>query len=70
MSDSAVDAIQSMLRRAQSRDPEHVYKVTSGAARSAESMGRVEEGEMYRMESLRARSMLPQFNLEGLWVGK
>ena len=70
VSETAVSAIRSMLRRAQAKDPEHVYKVTSGAARSAERMGRVEESESYHMESMRARSMLPQFNLEGLWVGK
>mmetsp|Transcript_24779 Transcript_24779/g.53448 ORF Transcript_24779/g.53448 Transcript_24779/m.53448 type:complete len:433 (-) Transcript_24779:130-1428(-) len=70
MSDGAVDAIRSMLRRAQSKDPEHVYKVTCGAARSAERMGNVEEVEKYRDESLKARKSLPQFNLEGLWVGK
>jgi len=33
-------------------------------------MGRVEESEKYRMEAERARQMMPQFQLEGLWVGK
>jgi len=70
VSDSAVDAIMTMLRRAQSKDPEHVYKVTSGAARSAERVGSEAEKEKYEDESLKARKMLPQFNLEGLWVGK
>lgn len=70
VSDTAVSAIRSMLRRAQARDPEHVYRVTSGAAKSAERMGRMEESERYREESVKARRMLPQFNLEGLWVGK
>ncbi|KAL9185823.1 hypothetical protein ACHAXT_003600 [Thalassiosira profunda] len=70
VSDGAVVAIRGMLRRAQAKDPEHVYKVTSGAARGAERMGREEESRRYMEESLRAKKMLPQFNLEGLWVGK
>ena len=47
-----------------------VYKLTKGAAWSAGKMGRVDESRRYMEESLRARKMLPQFNLEGLWVGK
>lgn len=58
------------MRRAQAKDPEHVYRVTTGAAEVAERMGREEEGKRYREESERAKRMLPQFNLEGLWVGK
>lgn len=70
MSDAAINAIKSMLRRAQSKDPEHVYKITSGAARSADLLGRHEASLKYREESVKARRMLPQFNLDGLWVGK
>ncbi|KAL7542600.1 hypothetical protein ACHAWF_007209 [Thalassiosira exigua] len=70
VSEGAADSIRGLLRKARARDPEHVHRVTSGAARSAERMGRSEEGSRYREESLRARRMLPQFNLEGLWVGK
>ena len=70
VSDTALDAIQGMLRRAQTKDPEHVYMVTSGAARSAERMGHDDVSQKYWEESLRARKMMPQFNLEGLWVGK
>jgi hypothetical protein len=70
VSDAAIQAIKSMLRRAQSKDPEHVYKITSGAAKSADMLGRQEASVKYREESSRARKMLPQFNLEGLWVGK
>lgn len=68
--DAGVKAIETMLRRKQAKDPEHVYRVTTAAARVARRMGRVEEAERYQMESLRAKKMLPQFNLEGLWVGK
>lgn len=68
--EAGVKAIETMLRRKQAKDPEHVYRVTTAAARVARRMGRVEEAERYQMESLRAKKMLPQFNLEGLWVGK
>ena len=70
ISDEAVSAVRNLLRKAQSKDPEHVYRITSAAAAAAERMGRVEESEKYREESLKARKMLPWFNLEGLWVGK
>jgi hypothetical protein len=65
-----IKAIESMLRRKQAKDPEHVYRVTTAAARVAQRMGRLEEAERYKIESQRAKKMLPQFNLEGLWVGK
>lgn len=70
VSESAVNAIRGMLRRAQSKDPEHVYQVTKGAAWSAGRSGRIDESKKYMEECMRARKMLPQFNLEGLWVGK
>ena len=70
VSESAVNAIRGMLRRAQSKDPEHVYQVTKGAAWSAGRSGKIDESEKYMEECMRARKMLPQFNLEGLWVGK
>ena len=70
ISDEAATAVRNLLRRAQSKDPEHVYRITSAASLAAERMGRMEESEKYRQESLKARKMLPWFNLEGLWVGK
>lgn len=70
ISDEAAAAVRNLLRRAQSKDPEHVYRITSAAASAAERMGRMEESEKYRQESLKAKKMLPWFNLEGLWVGK
>ena len=67
---SGVQAIETMLRRRQAKDAMHVYRITTQAARVAERMGRMEEAKRYEMESGRAKKMLPQFNLEGLWVGK
>ena len=67
---SEANSITNMIKRKRASDPEHVYKVTSRAAQSALRMGRLEESEKYRIESERARQMMPQFQLEGLWVGK
>ena len=64
------NSITNLIKRKRASDPEHVYKITSRAAQSALRMGRVEESEKYRMEAERARQMMPQFQLEGLWVGK
>ncbi|KAL3810824.1 hypothetical protein ACHAXA_007514 [Cyclostephanos tholiformis] len=59
-----------MLRDARSRDPEYVYGMASNAARIADGLGRTREYDMYVEEMRRTRRVLPQFNLEGLWVGK
>lgn len=70
--DAAVDldALVLRLRRARARDPAHVYRVVGGAGRSAAAAGQRAQGARFREESLRARRMLPQYNLEGLWVGR
>ena len=68
--DGAAESIRAKLSKAQARDPAHVYRVGGEAAFAAEHVGDAEQGERYREECLRARRMLPQFNLEGLWVGK
>jgi hypothetical protein len=70
VSDTALRVVRNMLRKARSKDPEYVYGVASNAANIAERLGRERECETYREEGRRARRMMPQFNLEGLWVGK
>ena len=71
VSDAGVRAIRGMLDDARSRDPEYVYAMSSEMARAAERMGGGDaQSEGYAGEGRRARRMLPQFNLEGLWVGK
>ena len=66
----AADDMESMLRRAQAKDPEHAYRVASKAAWTAEIMEDWAQVDRYRAKSAAAKRMLPQFNLEGLWVGK
>ncbi len=70
VSDTALNVLRNMLRRARARDPVYVYGVARNAEYIAGRMGRERERDMYREEGRRARVMLPQFNLEGLWVGK
>lgn len=55
---------------AQQRDAEFIYQVTLERMEAAYHAGFPEEAETYRLEAERARSALPQFQLEGLWVGK
>ena len=52
------------------RDPELVYRVELEEMKQAEKDGRMEDVEKHREAAAAARSCLPQFNLEGLWVGK
>lgn len=70
VSKTAETAVKRMLRRAQAKDPGHVFKVTSEAASAAKRLGRDDEAHKYEKEAERAKKYMPQFNLEGLWVGK
>jgi len=65
-----VEALRGRLRRARARDPAYVHRVVGGASLVAAGKGHQDQSERYREESMRARRMLPQFNLEGLWVGR
>lgn len=64
------DFIRDELRRLEQRDPGIVYKVKLEAMIEAEEEGRMEDAQKHKEAAMAARSCLPQFNLEGLWVGK
>lgn len=84
MTELSVDLISSMasgdrdteqnvrdeLRDAEGRDPELVYELELAALSEAESEGKASKAQAHREEASAARSVLPHFNLEGLWVGK
>lgn len=55
---------------AQQRDAEFMYQVALERMEAASRAGMSAEAETYRMEAKRARAALPQFQLEGLWVGR
>jgi hypothetical protein len=50
--------------------PLFVYVANLERMKRAEADGCTEEAEQYRQGAMEARNALPQFNLNGLWVGK
>jgi len=60
------------LRGYESRDPELVYALAVAELDQAERKGLLSQEDMedLKAKTAAARSCLPQFNLEGLWVGK
>ncbi|KAL7566678.1 hypothetical protein ACA910_017741 [Epithemia clementina (nom. ined.)] len=58
------------LRQVERKDPELVYLLELAGAETAMNEGRTEEAREHSERAAEARSCLPQFNLEGLWVGK
>lgn len=67
---SRVQELERAILKAQQVDAEFVYEVSLERMKAAQVQGRVHEAEQYRQEAMLARKSLPQFNLEGLWVGK
>jgi len=65
-----VEALKHQLQQAESRDPYHVYGSELEAMEKLLQEGRTEEANIHHQEAMSARSCLPQFNLEGLWIGK
>jgi len=53
-----------------SKDAEYVYGQALELARVARKMGKYEEEAIHLEDADNARSCIPHFNIEGLWVGK
>lgn len=81
LSDQLVDAIstgkdtierkvRNTLHKEEQRDPELVYKMELEAMHDADEAEVIEDEIYHKDKALNARSCLPHFNLEGLWVGK
>jgi hypothetical protein len=51
-------------------DPELVYMLELADLKDALQEGRTEDAAKHERQATAARSCLPQFNLDGLWVGK
>eukprot|EP00527_Entomoneis_sp_CCMP2396_P009407 CAMPEP_0198138552 /NCGR_PEP_ID=MMETSP1443-20131203/1937_1 /TAXON_ID=186043 /ORGANISM="Entomoneis sp., Strain CCMP2396" /LENGTH=407 /DNA_ID=CAMNT_0043800357 /DNA_START=168 /DNA_END=1391 /DNA_ORIENTATION=+ len=62
--------LEQTILKAQQMDAEFIYQVATERAEAAQHSGLVMEAAGYQTEAQHARSALPQFNLEGLWVGK
>jgi hypothetical protein len=64
------NAIRTTLRKIERRDAELVYQLELEAMEQAKVKGDINAAEQHKATALNARACLPQFNLEGLWVGK
>jgi len=65
-----IEGLKNQLRQTESRDPNHVYGSEIEAMEKSLHEGRIEEARIHRQEAISARNCLPQFNFEGLWIGK
>mgnify|MGYP005854797191 CR=1 FL=1 len=65
-----VQELEMAIIEAQQVDAEFVYSVAKERMGVALEAGLHEEAREWEKEATMARSVLPQFNLEGLWVGK
>jgi Cyclin D1 binding domain len=68
--DGEEDVTRQALRTFEQRDPELVYMVELSDTEQATLDGRVADANSHREKAIAARSCLPQFTLDGLWVGK
>lgn len=64
------ELVRHELRECESRDPELVYEMELLEMELAIRESDTEQAKKSRQRALNARSCLPHFNLEGLWVGK
>lgn len=62
--------IRRTLRKLEKKDPELLYKLELENARRAERDGDGDAAFHHMENAMNARKCLPQYNLEGLWVGK
>jgi hypothetical protein len=65
-----VRELEKAIMKAQQVDAEFVYIVSLERMELAQQEGRFQDAEKFRYLAYDARAVLPQFNLEGLWVGK
>jgi Cyclin D1 binding domain len=65
-----VRELEKTIMKSQQVDAEFVYICSMERMELAQQEGRFQDAEKYRYLAYDARAALPQFNLEGLWVGK
>jgi hypothetical protein len=64
------EEIREQLREAEQQDPDLVYRLELEKLLKAKSEGRTSDATRHSKKAIAARSCLPQYNLDGLWVGK
>jgi hypothetical protein len=67
---TAIEKLERSILSAQQVDAEFIYTVATDRMQAAAAAANFEEVDKYRRQAAEARLALPQFNLEGLWVGK
>jgi hypothetical protein len=67
---SRVTKLETAILKAQQSDAEFVYSTLTDRAEAAEQSGLHDEAAVYKDKAMAARKCLPQFDIEGLWVGK
>lgn len=65
-----VHELEQAIMKTQQVDAEFVYTVSLQRQELAEQVGNLLEAARHFENAMEARAALPQFNLEGLWVGK
>lgn len=65
-----VHELEQAIMKTQQVDAEFVYTVSLERQELAEREGNLLEASRFHETAMEARAALPQFNLEGLWVGK
>jgi hypothetical protein len=65
-----VHELERAIMKTQQVDAEFVYTVSLERRELALQEGKLVEAETYSIRAMEARAALPQFQLEGLWVGK
>lgn len=69
-SKEAEERVRRKLRAAEKKDPEIMYEIELLEMNIAASEARTEDAREHTKKAMAARSCLPQYNLDGLWVGK
>ena len=65
-----VRELERLILKTQGKDAEFIYAMSLERMNAARGFGLTDEVEELRAKAAEARSALPHFNLEGLWVGK
>lgn len=68
--DDLQETTREKLRAVESRDPELVYMLAILKYEQCKRDGNTEDATRHYERAMQTRSCLPQFNLDGLWVGK
>lgn len=64
------EKVREQIREIEKQDPELVYHIELKKLKAADAEKRTSDAERHAEKAMAARTCLPAYNLEGLWVGK